>query len=138
MSAQITIDQNSLLSVVHRLDVIIGKMKSQTFTAGQRVATELEQYAKDNHPWQNRTFETERTTEAIADWNGDYVEIVLTTGTPYTKFLELYMGGRFTWLAPAMQAMAPRMLEILIEEITLGGMSRSDIGGVVRSFFGDK
>jgi hypothetical protein len=93
------------------------EMWLDALAAGKQIAEEMQAYAKEHHPWKNRTGDTELTTEATADMDDEGVFITLTAGTSYAIFLETLQNGKWSWLWPAAQNMAPRILEIWQEHI---------------------
>lgn len=58
----------------------------------QAMAKAMEQYAKQNHPWQNRTGAAERTFSAKPIGN---FTILISHGVYYGIFLEYSNGGRY-------------------------------------------
>lgn len=82
------------------------------FLAGRRVAEDrakkLEQWAKDNASWTDRTGDARKLLKAEAlDSPGVLTEIELRHGVPYGVWLELVHGGKNAIIAKAIDAQAP-------------------------------
>lgn len=80
--------------------------------AVEGLAKEMEQWAKDNHPWQNRTGDAERGLQSRVVWSGE-TEFAIFLGhgkdIHYGVWLEVRWGGRFAILLPTLVHFAPQM-----------------------------
>lgn len=86
--------------------------------AGEEIAVLLEGYAKEHHPWQNRTGELEASISAdVESFTGAVLTVALSAGTDYAQFLELARDGRWAWLWPAMLACVGGIEEILTRRL---------------------
>ena len=78
-----------------------------------RLAQEMETYAKNNHPWTNRTGRAERGLNAKIDstTSGWRQTVVLSHGSDvwYGYHLEQSMGKRFAIIEPTMRVFEPRV-----------------------------
>lgn len=75
-----------------------------------RRAIDIEQWMKDNHPWQNRTGAAEQGLEAyVEDVALDMVQIILTHGEDieYSIYLELSHGGVWGVISPTLDTWGP-------------------------------
>lgn len=108
------------LGIFQNIDKFVGKTKQSIADASSQVAKELEDYARQNHPWQNRTGFLESSIHAEVVQQGQQVGVVLYAGLDearknYAIFLELFMDGKWTWMLPALLAMQGRIIEIYVE-----------------------
>lgn len=82
------------------------KMRS-AFTT---IAKDLEQYAKANAPWKDRTGMARASLSGkMSGARGEY-EATLSHGVPYGVYLERGFSGRFAILRPTVQALLPSIL----------------------------
>ncbi|MBQ9901074.1 MAG: HK97 gp10 family phage protein [Clostridia bacterium] len=97
--------------------------------AGGAAASSMEDYAKNNRPWTDRTGNARRTMEGVCAWavpsgSGRTSGNILTVGVeghmPYSVFLELGYGQKYSILAPTVHHFAPRIL--LEFAAQMGGM----------------
>lgn len=100
--------------VTQNLAGAVAGIQARAKLAGDAIAALLESYAKQNHPWQNDTGDTERTTQArITEATDQIITVTLTTGTDYSQFLELCHDGKWAWLWPTLLACKEEILAIL-------------------------
>lgn len=93
--------------------------------AGAECAGEMEQYAKQNRPWTDRTGNARRTMEGVFGWGkvgadglfepvgptGCHTLVVGVEGNmPYSVNLELSFDGRYSILAPTVHHFAPEIM----------------------------
>lgn len=82
--------------------------------AAGEIAGYLEGYAKEHHPWQRRSGDTQGTTQGTEKQLAPYIfEVILSAGMGYDLFLELCRAGKWAWLWPAIEANESRICEIL-------------------------
>ncbi len=80
-------------------------------SAGRNAASGMEDYAKNNRPWTDRTGNARRTMEGVCAWNQQGQFVVGVEGhMPYSVFLELGYGGKYSILAPTVHHFAPAFL----------------------------
>lgn len=79
--------------------------------AMEKLSEEMIQYAKDNHPWENRTGDAEAGISAHIIDNPDKDTTVIWLGhaVPYGVWLEIMQGGRFAILLPTLYKFAPEV-----------------------------
>lgn len=102
----ISVQFSGIDQVISKLEELETDQINRVRLACIEIAHMLEQSAITNHPWQVRTQLTNITThgtfEQVAD---DLFEIVLSAGSPYSKYLEL--AGPFRGAFAAHLAMLP-------------------------------
>ena len=76
------------------------------------LADEIEQYAQENAPWQDRTGDARRGLHTVMRESKDTWEIDLAHGVSYGFFLETYNGGEFAIIQPTLRHFAPEMADI--------------------------
>lgn len=96
------------------LESAVKELRERAYVAMERIAGLLTEYAKAHHPWQNRTGETERTTQAaITEVSAEIVRVTLSADTRAAEFLELAHDGKWAWLWPVLVACEPEIRAIL-------------------------
>jgi len=86
-------------------------------SGANRVAAALEEWAKVNHPWTNRTGEAElRLSGFVEETNGGYIA-GLAHGVEYGFYLE--RNPRWSVLDKAQQAILPKGGELVMGEVEL-------------------
>ena len=107
------------------------ELKSRACIAnrGASAAKDWEDYAKQNRPWTDRTGNARRTLEGVAGWvhsdgSGSFAPAAPLTGLfscdsfcvgveghmPYSVFLELGYGRKYSILSPTVHHFAPSVL----------------------------
>lgn len=98
------------------------------FQSGRRIAyeqaEEMEQYAKANAPWTDRTGDARERLHATVEETGPIGTIVLSHGVSYGLWLEISNGGRFSVIAPTIDVFGPRVMRSLQNMINLGHATR--------------
>lgn len=69
----------------------------------QRTALEMENYAKDNRPWTDRTGEARRRLYAVAETSVKDIKIRHGHGVEYGVNLETSHGGKYRIIAPTVE-----------------------------------
>lgn len=104
------------------------KYTKAIFQSGRNVAYEqaeaMEQYAKANAPWTDRTGDAREYLSATVEETGPIGTIVLSHGVPYGIWLEVANGGRFAIIAPTIDVFGPQVMRSLQNMINLGHASR--------------
>jgi hypothetical protein len=78
----------------------------------QELAQEIQQYAQENAPWQDRSGDARRGLKALFIDRGVAFEIDLGHSVYYGWYLENYDGGRLAIIQPTLQEFAPQMAAI--------------------------
>jgi hypothetical protein len=104
------------------------KYTQAIFASGRHVAydraEDMEQWAKLNAPWTDRTTDARTYLHATVEEVGPIGNIVLAHGVPYGIWLEVANGGRFAIIAPAIDHWGPIIMRDLQRMINLGLVSR--------------
>lgn len=109
------------LGDVRRRQIERGVMK-----VADRYSIEIEQWMKQNAPWQDRTGQARATLKAeVIDVTGRAAIILLQHGTDYGGlYLETMQAGRFAIISPALDYFAPRLMRDLQIELAGGSFVR--------------
>ncbi|MBQ1441637.1 MAG: hypothetical protein IIZ08_06945 [Clostridia bacterium] len=78
--------------------------------SGSAAALNMESFAKANRPWTDRTGMARRTIQGVSAFDGSLFSVGVEGHMPYSVFLELGFGGRYSILAPAVHHFAPQAL----------------------------
>lgn len=98
----LSIDSNSIVelqSSIHKFDE---KMRAGLLLITIQVAGRMEDWAKENAKWINRTGNARKGLKATVDWE-DYFNLVVTMShkVDYGPWLELCYSGNYSILKPA-------------------------------------
>jgi len=100
------------------------KYTQAVFASGRRIAYEraedMENWAKANAPWQDRTGDARERLHATVEETGPIGTIVLSHGVPYGIWLEIANGGRYAIIAPAIDMWAQVVFRDLQRMMNLG------------------
>lgn len=108
------VDVSGVEACIDGLEAAVEGMQRQAESAAKAIAELLQEYARANHPWQNRSGKTEETTLGIvAEVSEELVLISLSAGMDYDVFLETARQGRWSWLWPAIDANREEIMRIL-------------------------
>lgn len=104
----------------------VDEMKLRIYSAGakssldsytSKIRQEMETYAKNNHPWTNRTGNAERGLHTDLDSSGSgWSQTIKLSHGPdiwYGYYLENSMGKRFAIIEPTMRVFYPRVMSEL-------------------------
>lgn len=81
------------------------------------LAPMMEEYAKDNAPWTDRTGNARQGLQGfVEDVSETIVDIYISHGMDYGKWLELAHAGRYAILWPTIQAHMP-VITGMLEEV---------------------
>jgi hypothetical protein len=113
-------------------DVVLPQMAENytqaIFQSGRRIAHEqaaaMQQYARDNAPWQDRTGDARQGLTATVEETGPIGTITLSHGVPYGIWLEVAHGGKNSIIAPTIDIFGARVMRSLQNMINLGHASR--------------
>lgn len=98
------------------------------FQSGRRIAYDqaeaMENYAKTNAPWTDRTGDAREYLSATVEETGPIGTIVLSHGVPYGIWLEIANGGRFSIIPETIDVYGPQIMRSLQNMMNLGLVSR--------------
>lgn len=77
---------------------------------GRVAAAKLEQVAKDEAPWQDRTGNARQTIAGVADWAADTFRVGIAGNMNYSVYLELANEKKYAILWPTINKMTPEIL----------------------------
>lgn len=104
------------------------KYTKAIFQSGRRVAYDqaeaMEQYAKANAPWTDRTGDARERLHATVEETGPIGTIVLSHGVEYGLWLEISNSGRFSIIPETIDVFGPQIMRSLQNMINLGHASR--------------
>ncbi len=106
-----------LEEVLDRLDAWEARVQARAHSTAEAIGDLLVEYARTHHLWQSRTGATDATTQAEVLLRGDLVEVVLTVGTDYARFLELARFGRWAWLWEAVSQNEGTIRSLLVDQL---------------------
>lgn len=114
--------------VVANLAAYLVAARAAYLAAAAEIAELLKAYALENHPWQNRTGDTEASIDAqIVDVTDLEIIIAVAAGMDYDVFLELAHGGNWAWLWPAVMANQDEILAIVAKHGIAGSIGRMGV-----------
>lgn len=98
------------------------------FQSGRRIAYEqaeaMENYAKTNAPWTDRTGDARERLHATVEETGPIGTIVLSHGVDYGIWLEIANGGRFSIIPETIDVFGPQVMRSLQNLMNLGLVSK--------------
>lgn len=104
------------------------KYTTAIFESGRRIAheqaAEMERYAKQNAPWEDKTGAAREGLHATVEETGPIGTIVLSHGVPYGIWLEISNGGRFSIIPQTIDVFGPQVMRSLQNMINLGHAAR--------------
>lgn len=107
-----------------RLDAWAENFMANLLAAAQDIADLLQAYAKYNHPWQNRSYDTfESIKGEVVEVTQEMILVSLHAGMTYDVFLETAHGGKWAWLWPTMMANIDAIREILKRRLGRSGVT---------------
>ena len=110
-----------IINAVRALEAIQTATAEQLVQAGGSVADEMEQYAKANAPWCDRTGNARRTLEGFCGAEGTKYTIGVCGNMPYSPKLETGFQGRYAILVPTLDTYTPRMIELVRGAVASNG-----------------
>ena len=100
--------------VIRNLDAWhANRVEAVTQIAQKSIAPRLEQYAKSNRPWTDRTGNARRGLTGYAYRTTDELVLGIAHSVYYGKYLELGYAGRFAILHPTMEQSRQMVLDSL-------------------------
>lgn len=98
--------------------------QSGRLVASQR-ARDMEEWAKANAPWTDRTGTARRTLHSeVADAGSILAQITLAHGVDYGVWLEIAHGGQYAIIAPTIDFWGPVFMQDIQRIVNLGLASR--------------
>lgn len=101
-------------------DAVARKLKSwgknvedNLLTEMEKLALDMENEAKDNRPWTDRTGNARRSISGSAAKEGSDYRAALAIGVDYGKYLELSHGGRFRIVRPTIDRSRQKFIAAL-------------------------
>lgn len=114
------------------------KYTQAIFQGGRRVvqekAAEMEEWAKANAPWTDRTGVARAGLHATVEENGQIGSITLAHGVDYGLWLEIANQGRFAIIAPAIDYWGPRIMGELQHMLASGALPGFTFSGAAQRF----
>ena len=112
---------------LRNVDRFQGNIEASVVKACDEIAAVLESYAKSHHKWGNPyskgyvpTGLTDQTTRGTWEQvRRDLYRIVLSAGMEYNVVLELARNGKWSWLAPAVEANQQVIINILSDNLRM-------------------
>lgn len=86
-----------------------------------RMANDMEQWARDNAPWNDRTGDARAGLEAEAEHMGFRQEITIHHTVEYGIWLEVRWNGRYAIIGPTVEHFAQQQQEYFGTEIMAAG-----------------
>lgn len=83
------------------------KVMQAAYITAQRSAPDVENYMKDNAPWQDRTGNARNGLTAQAYKEGEEIGIELAHSVPYGIYLEVRFSGTYAIIQPTIDHMGP-------------------------------
>lgn len=121
------------------LDVLANNINRRGITlnrtrklAMERLATEMEEYAKENAPWTDRTTDAREglQAQAIHDDSRQSSTVWLGHGVEYGLWLELLNGGEFAIVLPTIEHYQDLVMAKVVEYDSFGSiLSQMSFGG---------
>lgn len=112
----------SIAELMNGLAELAQTVPGNVLAGAASVAGEMEDYAKRNAPWTDRTGNARRTMTGFAGWDeGGNLLVGISGHMPYSPKLELHYGGRYAILVPTVDAYAPTILDAVARAVTAQG-----------------
>ncbi len=115
----------SIAELMNGLAELAQTVPGNVLAGAASVAGEMEDYAKCNAPWTDRTGNARRTMTGFSQFDKSGNLVVGIAGhMPYSPKLELRYGRRYAILVPTVDAYAPTILDAVARAaIAQGGIS---------------
>ncbi|MHC1681390.1 MAG: hypothetical protein AB6733_00255 [Clostridiaceae bacterium] len=112
MSDGISIDMKGLDEVLRNLKEFTPKLKAALALDAQNIIAEMEEWAKNNAIWTDRTAHARQFLKSTVKWNNsDELMVALSHQVDYGVYLELCNEGKYAILENAIQQYAPQFIE---------------------------
>lgn len=93
--------------VMHIPDLFGAALLEATRQACDEIAVEMQEYAKANAPWEDRTTDAREGLKTVVVVSGDSYSVFLGYSVPYGIYLETANGGVFAVVRPTVEYFAP-------------------------------
>ena len=100
-------DDASFEQMKQRMNEYAKFVLQQVQRYAHHIAIEMENWAKDNHDWQNRTGLAEKGLRGYVEKKGETFRIILTHSVEYGLILETKDGGRWGVIWKTIQHFIP-------------------------------
>ncbi len=77
------------------------------------MAEDMQTYARQNHPWTNRTMAAERGLEGSVKHEGNLIHMILAQTAENRHWLEIRWAGRYAIILPTLQEFYPELMRRL-------------------------
>lgn len=128
--------------VFRNLNALEQDFHRRAAVAMDEVGKMLENHARTNHLWKDRSGNTNNSTiGGLSEQTREYVRAVLSAGMTYDVFLELARGGKWAWLMPAVEANRLQILQIINRNMDVRHARANritDVGGQTRALIRGK
>lgn len=85
------------------------RVLEETEAVAEDFAQDIEDYAKSNAPWADRSGDARAQLETEVETEGEEVVITLSHGVEYGIFLETIQNGEFAIIMPTLEHFAPQV-----------------------------
>lgn len=111
------VEWRGIEAMIARLSVYENRVLWAVRAVAEYFAGVMEEYAKENAPWQDQTGNARQTLNTFVEEIGpEAVELYLSHGVDYGVYLEQRFGGRYAIIWPTIEAHLPA-IERMLQEI---------------------
>lgn len=103
--------KTNIASALRGLEKADRKMKAGLLLYGKTSATKMQNEARKNRPWEDRTGNAKQSIEGRAFYNKDEFVIALSGGVDYFPFLELAHEKKYAILYPTINQYKTEVLK---------------------------
>lgn len=106
-------EMHGVEGVARNLAAFGSRINENLLTEMEILALDMENEAKRNRPWTDRTGNARRSIRGSAGKIGNNLRAVLAIGVYYGVYLELSNGGRYRIIRPTINSFRPRFINSL-------------------------
>lgn len=119
MASDIRIDASEVLGNLHGID---GHLRAQLNVVGHVISSNMQTYAKANHPWTNRTGSAQNMLKGSFEVKENELDIAIAHGVDYGYWLEKRhdFNGKYKILEKARDSEVDNFKN-MVQNINLGG-----------------
>ncbi len=99
------------------LELYMERVETTLLMEMVRIASEIEAWAKANHPWNNITGDAEAGLTCKAEFTGAGVKVTLSHGVSYGIWLEVKYAGKWGVIEPALSAAYPDVMAAMVRAL---------------------